>query len=401
MRWPRAMPPAGRDPVPCRADAQGARRARASRRGRSSLRRVGALSDDVTDRPRTIDERKPFHEACSGRIGDARCRPRAGGRRPRAQDDIPLPEHPRPDFERAEWVNLNGTWQFRFDPDDVGLAQAWHGSAADFPLAITVPFPWGSRALRRPRRGADRLVRPHDRGPRGLAGTARLPGRRRRRLAHHGLARRPEAGRAPGRLHALRVRADAARASGRRAAPGPARRRSPIAFKLEGKQGYGNARGIWQTPYLEARGAAALADLHFSPDIDAREGHGGGPPARGGAPGPDAAPDVPDRRRGRGGADGSRRARPEIGFDVADSRAASLVAGRSVPLRGRGAAGGRARPGRGPHLLRHAQDHGGGPAGHRLPLRHAQRRADLPAAGPRPGLPSRRLLHLPERRVHA
>jgi hypothetical protein len=25
------------------------------------------------------------------------------------------------------------------------------------------------------------------------------------------------------------------------------------AFKLEGKQGYGNARGIWQTPYLEAR----------------------------------------------------------------------------------------------------------------------------------------------------
>ena len=28
---------------------------------------------------------------------------------------IPLPEHPRPDFERAEWVNLNGDWAFRFD----------------------------------------------------------------------------------------------------------------------------------------------------------------------------------------------------------------------------------------------------------------------------------------------
>ena len=40
------------------------------------------------------------------------------------------------------------------------------------------------------------------------------------------------------------------------------------AFKLEGKQGYGNARGIWQTPYLEARGKAALGVLHFTPDID-------------------------------------------------------------------------------------------------------------------------------------
>jgi len=39
-------------------------------------------------------------------------------------------------------------------------------------------------------------------------------------------------------------------------------------FKLNGKQGYGPARGIWQTPYLEARGQSALASIHFSPDID-------------------------------------------------------------------------------------------------------------------------------------
>ena len=38
----------------------------------------------------------------------------------RAQQDIPLPEHPRPDFERAAWENLNGTWQFRFDAKDEG-----------------------------------------------------------------------------------------------------------------------------------------------------------------------------------------------------------------------------------------------------------------------------------------
>ena len=28
---------------------------------------------------------------------------------------IPLPEHPRPDFHRAEWLNLNGRWRFAFD----------------------------------------------------------------------------------------------------------------------------------------------------------------------------------------------------------------------------------------------------------------------------------------------
>ena len=34
--------------------------------------------------------------------------------------EIPRPEHPRPDFHRAEWQNLNGVWRFRFDPDDAG-----------------------------------------------------------------------------------------------------------------------------------------------------------------------------------------------------------------------------------------------------------------------------------------
>ena len=43
---------------------------------------------------------------------------------------------------------------------------------------------------------------------------------------------------------------------------------STRAFKLEGKQGYGNARGIWQTVYLEARPQTFLQTLHFTPDID-------------------------------------------------------------------------------------------------------------------------------------
>lgn len=38
--------------------------------------------------------------------------------------------------------------------------------------------------------------------------------------------------------------------------------------RLAGKQGYGNARGIWQTVYLEARGNDYIDYVHFTPDID-------------------------------------------------------------------------------------------------------------------------------------
>ncbi len=39
-------------------------------------------------------------------------------------------------------------------------------------------------------------------------------------------------------------------------------------FTLYGKQGYGNARGLWQTIYVEARGQNFLDAVHFTPDID-------------------------------------------------------------------------------------------------------------------------------------
>ena len=58
---------------------------------------------------------------------------------------IPLPEHPRPDFARSEWQNLNGPWAFRFDKAEVGEREGWPTAALDsFPLTISVPFPWGS-----------------------------------------------------------------------------------------------------------------------------------------------------------------------------------------------------------------------------------------------------------------
>ena len=43
---------------------------------------------------------------------------------------------------------------------------------------------------------------------------------------------------------------------------------SPHPFKLEGKQGYGKARGMWQTVYLEARGSDPLESVHYTPHRD-------------------------------------------------------------------------------------------------------------------------------------
>ena len=57
---------------------------------------------------------------------------------------IPLPEHPRPDFERTNWVNLNGVWEFEFDSLNVGLDKKWQSGDAVFAHKINVPFPWGS-----------------------------------------------------------------------------------------------------------------------------------------------------------------------------------------------------------------------------------------------------------------
>ena len=58
---------------------------------------------------------------------------------------IPLPEHPRPDFKRPQWINLNGVWEFKFDLNDIGVSNKWYNSKTDFEKKISVPFPWGSK----------------------------------------------------------------------------------------------------------------------------------------------------------------------------------------------------------------------------------------------------------------
>src|SRR3569623_1388985 len=49
--------------------------------------------------------------------------------------------HPRPRVTRAQWIDLNGTWQFAYDAANAGIVQHWQDDAARFDKQIVVPFP--------------------------------------------------------------------------------------------------------------------------------------------------------------------------------------------------------------------------------------------------------------------
>ncbi len=58
--------------------------------------------------------------------------------------EIPLVEHPRPDFEREVWQNLNGYWYFKADSTNIGLMENWQETPGTFTDKILVPFSWAS-----------------------------------------------------------------------------------------------------------------------------------------------------------------------------------------------------------------------------------------------------------------
>ena len=53
--------------------------------------------------------------------------------------DIPRPEYPRPQFERTDWVNLNGQWTFEMDFGASGEQRGWTNTKG-LSKKITVPF---------------------------------------------------------------------------------------------------------------------------------------------------------------------------------------------------------------------------------------------------------------------
>ena len=183
--------------------------------------------------------------------------------------DIPLPEHPRPDFERAQWLNLNGEWSFRFDAGGRGEAERWFDAPlASFPARIRVPYPWGSplsgvkdeadvawyaRAIRVPEAWAGKRVFLVV-GASDWKTTGWLDGQP---IGDN------QGGYTPFEMELTKV-----------AKPGAEQRLvlrvddTPHPFKLEGKQGYGKARGIWQTAYLEARPAVYVDSFEVHPSLE-------------------------------------------------------------------------------------------------------------------------------------
>ena len=53
-----------------------------------------------------------------------------------SEQSIPLKEHPRPDFQREQWLNLNGMWNFRFDPQNTGENEKWYNKGESFEKKI-------------------------------------------------------------------------------------------------------------------------------------------------------------------------------------------------------------------------------------------------------------------------
>jgi len=190
-----------------------------------------------------------------------------GAQPPRA-DSIPLPEHPRPDFQRSAWMNLNGRWDFAFDRDNSGERAGWAGGKLPAGHSILVPFSWCAplsgvadsadigwyaRAINVPEAWRGRRVFVVF-GASDWRTTVWLDGTQ---LGTNQGGYTPFAFELTPLIHAgseqrLVVRVDD----------------TPHPFKLEGKQGYGKARGMWQTVYLEARGTDPFESLHFTPKAD-------------------------------------------------------------------------------------------------------------------------------------
>ena len=184
----------------------------------------------------------------------------------RSVGSIPLPEHPRPDFERADWVNLNGYWSFTFD--EATAAKVLSGKDCSvMEERILVPFPWGSKLSEVEDKGdiawyGRKITIPRSwKGKRVFLVVGASDWETGVWLDGQEIGRH-QGGYTPfefelkdirfGGTHQLVIRADDTASDAH----------------LYGKQGYGNARGIWQTVYLEARGQNYISSLHFTPDID-------------------------------------------------------------------------------------------------------------------------------------
>ena len=188
-------------------------------------------------------------------------------------NDIPLPEHPRPNFERSVWQNLNGYWQFKPDSANIGFIENWQNEAEFFDQKILVPFSWASplSQIKHPKVNVGWYYRTFEvKNPKKWSGkqtylnfcasdfntTVWINGKE---IGSHSGGYTPFDFNISGTLKSgenkMVVRVED----------------EELQNRPSGKQYYGNAKGIWQTVYLEARSENYISFIHFTPNIDKKE----------------------------------------------------------------------------------------------------------------------------------
>lgn len=192
---------------------------------------------------------------------------------------IPRPEHPRPDFMRETFENLNGTWQFAFDDEDEGIEARWYLPGVKLEREITVPFCYQSRASGI---GPTDEIHPVLWYRRAFTVPESMRGRRVllrfgavdyacRVYVNGQMAGEHTGGYVPFTLDITPLLTDAENDLCVRV------RDDPDCTQPRGKQywktglmgcWYTPVSGIWQTVYLEAVGTCAIRTVHVTPDID-------------------------------------------------------------------------------------------------------------------------------------
>jgi len=180
---------------------------------------------------------------------------------------IPLPEHPRPDWARAEWVNLNGEWDFAFEPKGTRIDAP--ARPDKFDRKIVVPFGWGS-PLSGVKKESDsawyrrEVVVPADWKSQRVFLVVGASDWQTDVFLNGQFVDRHQGGYIP-----FEIELSPYVKKGEKATIELRVWDSPTSkdWRLYGKQGYGNARGIWQTVYLEGRGDNYLEFVHFTPSL--------------------------------------------------------------------------------------------------------------------------------------
>lgn len=192
---------------------------------------------------------------------------------------IPRPEHPRPDFMRDTFVNLNGPWQFAFDDADEGRFQGWEKPGKQLDKEILVPFAYQTKMSGI---GSTDEIHPIVWYRRSFTLPEELRGRR--ILLHFGAvdfscavyvngqqAGTHRGGYTPFQFDITPLLRDGENDLCLRVED------APDCTQPRGKQywdrglmgcWYTPVTGIWQTVYLEAAGETALRQIHVTPDID-------------------------------------------------------------------------------------------------------------------------------------